>query len=107
MRIIDFFENTNIIYIHSIEINFNQKIIIINFIANPEKQDKIDIKLIFYNFKSFLDNIDELDYDPDCLDSLIDIQEIHINQFIKYIITTEQREIEIYTAYLASIEDLN
>ena len=106
MRIIEAFEKVNIIYIHSTKIDLKLKKITINFLENPQNQKKIVKRLIFCNFKTFVDHIDEDDYDEDCLDSLIDIQETNINQFKKYIVRTEQREIEICTEYVPLLEDL-
>lgn len=105
MKVEDQVTQASCIYIHSITYNFENKKIIISFIENPEGQQQFK-RLIFTDVYEFSETIDKNDFDEDCLDSIIGIQESQHNALIKYIVTTEQREMEIYTENVPLIEDI-
>lgn len=52
---------------------------------------------MFSNIQDFSDEIDKEDFDEDCLDSLIGIEEYLKETGVRYVVQTEQRTMVFFT----------
>ncbi|HCF27836.1 MAG TPA: hypothetical protein DEV81_11705 [Cyanobacteria bacterium UBA11049] len=86
-----------IVYIHSIDYDAVNKNLVIQLLKSPEYQPQIARILTFYNIQNFSEELDKEDFDEDCLDSLIGLQEYPQKTGVQYLIRTEQREIVFFT----------
>jgi hypothetical protein len=64
-----------IVYIHSIDYDVVNKHLVIKLLKNPEHQQQIARILSFYNIQNLSEKLDKEDFDEDCLDSLMGLQE--------------------------------
>ncbi len=94
-----------IIYIHSIEHDVVNKYLVIKFLKNPVDEPSVARILTFLNIQDFSEEIDDEDFDENCLDSLIGIQEYPEATGVRYVIRTEQREIIFFTETEPKIQE--
>jgi hypothetical protein len=96
-----------ILYINSIEYNIVDKSLLIKLIGHPEMNPSVVRTVFFSGIENFQDVIDEADYDPDCVDSVMGIQERkRSDNSIQYFIVTEQREISFCSKSPPKITEL-
>lgn len=86
-----------IVYIHRIDYDVVNKRLVIRFLKNPEEQQRIARVLTFSKVQNFSDELDKEDFDKDCLDSLIGLQEYQQQTGVQYVVRTEQREMVFFT----------
>ena len=98
MRLQQLLSKNNLLYIHSVEYAPFSQELKIKFIKNPKSQKESLFLLLFREVKNFAETIDDLDFDLDCLDSILGVDEIHKISNVEYSITTEQRFIQFTTS---------
>lgn len=75
------------VYIHDIIYSPEDKILVIKFIKDPATDLSITRILTFSEIQCFSEEIDVEDFDEDCLDSLIGIQEhFQENGMMRYVV---------------------
>ena len=94
-----------IIYIHSIQYDIVDRCLVIKFLKSPEEEPSIARILTFFNIQDFSEEIDEKDFDEDCLDSLIGIQEYPQKTGVRYVVRTEQREMIFFTEVEPQVQE--
>lgn len=87
-----------VVYIHSIVYDDVDKNLVINFIKDPATDLSVIRTLTFSEIENFSEEIDDEDFDEDCLDSLIGLQEYPLGNGVRYVIRTEQREMIFATS---------
>ena len=95
-----------IAYIHSIDYDFVNKRLVIRLLKNPEEQQRIARVLTFSNVQNFSDELDKEDFNKDCLDSLIGLQEYQQQTGVQYVVRTKQREMVFFTDIEPQLQEM-
>jgi hypothetical protein len=76
------------VFIHKLNFDINQDLLTLDLQFNPESDD-IDKTLIFHGVQDFEDVLDIDEYDANCLDAIIGLDQYST----KYVLKTHEREI--------------
>ena len=96
----------NIIYIHSIDYNEFEKELVNRLLRIQQAHNTVVRELTFFKVQNFSEEIDEIDFDKDCLDSVIGILCTPCNSGVEYRIQTEQRSLFCISELEPDIQDL-